>query len=778
MGSSASSAAPRAIQADLPSPDPLDPLWKSLFDASADAQIICRPDGVVEHLNAKAFDLLKSALAQQPGPSCVFDLVQQPAGAKLRNLLGRQPVSSDMLYSVSVALPGTIRGPVDLEITPLLAGHTLIVFKDTSRRLRLESHVRRLITAIDATPEVFFITDADFKLAFVNPAFQITTGYPIEEVLGRTDEFLRAPFEIEKVRLYLDGVTQGREWIGELTNVRRDGAHYQVETNISPIFDLAGRFMGYVTSERDITPRLKLQNELRLERDFIQSILWSLDGAIYTVDREFRLTHANEGWRRMPVEHAGLNFEGPPVIGRQLLTCVPEIGRQAELEFAFREVLDKGQAQENSFVSPDGRHWLMKISPWVHAQEVRGLICSITDQTHFHELQNQLFQSQKMEIIGTLAAGVAHDFNNLLQAIRGNVSLVLLQTSEDSNLRHWAEQINVAACRAADIAHQLLSFSRESKEKRAVLNLNEVLEEASQLARRTLRANILLDLVPSPEPLFVKVDSTRASQALLNLCVNAQDAMPGGGRLTLKNAMRKLTSEQSARSGISPAQEFACCSVTDTGSGIAPETLPRIFEPFFTTKEKGKGTGLGLAIVHRVMQEAGGFVELESSLGDGTTFHLFFPIANEQPAISEQNLRQPLAHGTGRVLVVDDLDLLRDFTKNFLEAAGLTVLVAARGDEALSALEQAQEPVDILFTDYSMPGMNGIELIEQVSVRWPKIRSVLASGYLDETVQKRLEDFNVSVLSKPYDMQDAAALIIRLLTSPASVTPEAASLQP
>jgi two-component system cell cycle sensor histidine kinase/response regulator CckA len=176
------------------------------------------------------------------------------------------------------------------------------------------------------------------------------------------------------------------------------------------------------------------------------------------------------------------------------------------------------------------------------------------------------------------------------------------------------------------------------------------------------------------------------------------------------------------------------------------------------------------------MQEAGGFVELESSLGDGTTFHLYFPIANEQPAISEQNLRQPLAHGTGRVLVVDDLDLLRDFTKNFLEAAGLTVLVAARGDEALSALEQAQEPVDILFTDYSMPGMNGIELIEQVSVRWPKIRSVLASGYLDDTVQKRLEDFNVSVLSKPYDMQDAAALIIRLLTGPAAVTPETASL--
>jgi PAS domain S-box-containing protein len=644
-------------------------------------------------------------------------------------------------------------------------------FKDARQRLRLEDHIARLITAIDATPEVFFITDADRRLTFVNPAFQIATGYSFEEVIGRTDAFLRAPAEKEKVQCYLEAVAQGREWSGELTNVRRDGTAYQVESNISSIFDRAGRFMGYVASERDITPRLRLQNELRLERDFIQSILASLDGAIYTLDREFHLTHANEGWRRMPAEHGGIRFEGCPVMGKPLLDSVLDAGRRTELEFAFREVLDQGRPQENSYVSPDGRHWLMKISPWIHADEVRGLICSIGDQTHYHELQNQLFQAQKMEIIGTLAAGVAHDFNNLLQAIRGNVSLVLLQTPEDSNLRHWAEQINVAASRAADISHQLLSFSRESNGKQGVLDLNQIIEEAGQLARRTLRADISLELVPATEPLCVKVDSTRASQALLNLCVNAQDAMPRGGHLRLTNAIAKLTPEQFARHGISAAREFACCSVADTGSGIPREIVPRIFQPFFTTKEKGKGTGLGLAIVQRVMQEAGGFVEVQSTVGVGTTFHLYFPVAHESPACSPGQSHPPLAHGTGRVLIVDDLDLLRDFTRNFLETAGLTVLVASQGSEALTVLEETPEPVDILFTDYSMPGMNGVELIERVSARWSKIRLVLASGYLDEAVRKKLDSLNVSVLSKPYEMQDAAELIIRLL--PASGDGEA-----
>ncbi|HEY9175957.1 MAG TPA: PAS domain S-box protein [Verrucomicrobiae bacterium] len=737
--------------------------WKSFFEVSEDAQVVCRADGLILYINPSAARLFRLSPDQAEGRASIYHGVTPLVHKKLQAALGPHRARFQLLHGVLTVAEGTPRRLTDLEITSFPDDLALLTFKDATPRMRLESHVQRLITAIDATPDVFFLTDADYRLMFVNPAFHATTGHGIEEVLGHTDEFLRAPGDQPKVRAYLDAVSRGREWKGELLNIRRDGTTYHVEATISPISDMTGRFIGYVACERDITPRKRLEDELRVERDFVHSILHSLDGAIYTLDREFRLTHANDGWRRLPAEHAGIRLSGPPQIGRRLLEFVPDSERQAELSAAFLEVLQTGRPRDDVYQSKDGRHWLTRVSPWIHAQEVRGLICNVTDQTHYHELQDQLFQAQKMEIIGTLASGVAHDFNNLLQAIQGNTALVLLQTAQDSNLRHWAEQINVAAARAADITQDLLSFSRESEEKRTVLDLNQVMEETVALARRTLRGNVLLELSPHAAPLRVKVDSTRASQTLLNLCVNAQDAMPYGGRLTLSGAVVSLTPEQSARHGITPVGEFARCSVADTGTGIPPEVLGRIFEPFFTTKEKGKGTGLGLAIVQRVVKEAGGFVEVDTILGGGTTFHLYLPLVAEAVTAPPAPALQELPHGSGRVLVVDDLDLLRDFTKTFLEASGLTVEVAVDGPSALEVLERATTPMDILFTDYSMPGMNGIQLMEIVAQRWPHMRLILSSGYLDDEAQERVGRLNAHLLAKPYEMREASDLIMSLL---------------
>lgn len=737
--------------------------WKRFFDGSEDAHIVCRPDGIAEQINPRAARQFKLNREIAEGSFCLFDALSPPADRKLCEALKRQRVHPDTLHSVVMLVDGVEHGLADIEIAPLGGDYTLITFKDAARRMRLESHVNRLVTAIDATPEVFFITDAEFRITFVNPAFHLVTGYSIETVLGRTDEFLRDASEQEKVRAYQEQVVQGREWIGELQNTRSDGSTYPVETTISPISDILGQFIGYVACERDITCRKQLESDLRVERDFIRSILHSLDGAIYSLDRQFCLTHANDGWRQMPAEHGGIRLAGPPQMGRPLLDYVPDEARRAELNFAFQEVLNTGGPQENRFHAPDGRHWLLRISPWIYDEQVRGLICTVADQSRYHELQSQLFQAQKMEIIGTLAAGVAHDFNNLLQAIRGNTSLVILQTEEDSELRYRAEQINLAAARAADITRQLLAFSRDSEEKKTVLDLNQVIQEAGQLARRTLRSNVDMQLVPASGPIPVKVDLTRANQALLNLCVNAQDAMPEGGTLTLANGVVRIAPEVAEWHGVTADLEFARCTVSDTGTGIPPEVLPRIFDAFFTTKETDKGTGLGLSIVKRVMQEAGGFADVETGLGRGTSFHLYFPIAQDQLGSVTPASHQPLAHGTGCVLVVDDLDLLRDFTQTFLEAAGLTVLVASSAPAAIELLEKESGTVDILFTDYNMPGMNGIELIEHVAARWPGIRPVLASGYLNGPTQNRLVALKARVLFKPYEMQEAANVIIGLL---------------
>ncbi len=758
-----------AVAEPLPDTDllaeapPFAEWWKGFFEASEDAQVVCRANGLILNLNPSAARLFRLVPAQAEGRVSILKSVNPVVHKKLLTALGPRRARFQLFHGVLTIAEGSPRRLTDLEITAFPDDLALLTFKDATPRMRLESHVQRLITAIDATPDVFFLTDADYRIMFVNPAFHCATGHGIEEVLGQTDEFLRAQCENQKVRAYLDAVSQGREWKGELLNVRRDGTTFFVESTISPISDMAGRFIGYVACERDITPRKRLEDELRVERDFVHSILHSLDGAIYTLDREFRLTHANDGWRRLPTEHAGIRLNGPPQVGRQLLEYVPDSSRQAALSAAFLEVLQTGRPRDDAFQDLNGRHWLIRISPWIHAKEVRGLICNVTDQTHYHELQDQLFQAQKMEIIGTLAAGVAHDFNNLLQAIQGNTALVLLQTTQDSNLRHWAEQINVAAARAADITQEILSFSRESEEKRTVLDLNKVVEETVALAKRTLRGNVLLEVLPHRAPLRVKLDATRASQALLNLCVNAQDAMLYGGRLTITTAQVRLTPEQSAKHGIAPVSEFARCSVADTGTGIPAEILARIFEPFFTTKEKGKGTGLGLAIVQRVVKEGGGFVEVDTVPNGGTTFHLYLPVVADAVSATPAPPVQQLQRGSGRVLVVDDLDLLRDFTKSFLEASGLTVDVAVDAPSAIKFLESNSTPIDILFTDYSMPGMNGIELMEIVARRWPHMRLILSSGYLDEQAMERVSGLNAHLLAKPYEMSEASNLVMSLL---------------
>jgi PAS domain S-box-containing protein len=753
------------VEKILPKRESTSRWWWALFNASEDAQIVCRADGIAQHINPEAVRLFKPKIDSDECEFSIFKILPSPANHKLERILNSRAPRVETIHSVIIALDNLPSSLMDLEIVPLEDGFTLLVFKDATRRLRLESHVQRLITAIDATPDVFLVTDADLRITYVNPAFQSATGYGIEEVLGRSDEFLRAPAEQEKVRAYLDHVSQGREWIGEFTNVRRNGETYQVESTISPISDIAGRFMGYVVCERDITMRNQLQDALRMERDFVQSILQSLEGAIYTLDCEFRLTHANEGWRQLPAEHGGIRLAGAPEIGRALLDHISDSARRTELQSVFQEVINSGNAQSNYFHAADGHYWVIKISPWMDGIQVRGLICSVEDQTHNHELQNQLFQSQKMEIIGTLAAGVAHDFNNLLQVIIGYTTLILTEAEAGSPLRLGLEKINMAAVRATEITQQLLSFSRATDEKCVVLDLNKIIKESGQLARCSLRSNVTIEIQPAPKPIPVKMDSTRASQALLNLCVNSQDAMPDGGRLSLKNDVVKLSSDLASRYKLQSGELYARCSVSDTGCGISPHLLPRIFQPFFTTKEAGKGTGLGLPIVQRVAQEAGGFIEVDSVLNEGTTFHLYLPLASEEITPVAAPRQTSLAQGKGRVLVVDDVDLVRDLARKFLEMAGLTVLVANSGQEALRILENTIEPVDILFTDYNMPGMNGIELMEQVAARWPKIKFILASGYLDETTHACVERCNASLISKPYVIHDAMKIIMQKLAA-------------
>lgn len=746
----------------VPAADTHAAWWRSVFDASEDAQIICSSDGRVRDLNRRAAQLF----GVTNGDACHLSILESlsgPTGKRVVEIFERRKRHAETLSAVTLlSSSGFPRLVIDLVVTPLTSELFLLTIKDAGQRWRMESHTQRLIAALDSTPDVFFLTDAEMRLTFVNSAFQNVTGHTIEEALGRTADFLRAPKQNARISEYLARVQEGEDWAGELINQRADGTLYHVEAVISPIHDRNGRLLGYVACERDLSQKRQLQQELLRERNFANSIINCIDSAIYTMDREFRVTHVNEGWKRFPQQHGWLALRSAPMTGDNFLEYIDGVANAGEIRRHLESVLATQRASEFHVAGPGNKQWLVTISPLTHDNVATGLIYNVTDQTKFHELQNQLYQAQKMETIGSLAAGIAHDFNNLLQVIRGNLTLLSEDKSraEDERFQHIEE----AAVRAAEITDQLLSFSRVSDEKLIVFDFNKIIKEVAQLARRSMRGNINLKVNPARQPLKVRMDANRAHQLLLNLVVNGQDAMPAGGHLSLTSCATRLTPQQAQKCGATTDDLFVRCSVSDTGEGIPAEILHRIFDPFFTTKETGKGTGLGLSIVHNVVRQSGGFLEVTSEVGEGATFDVYLPLVEAELAADAQKPTAAPRRGSGRILVVEDLDLVRDFTQAFLNSAGYEASLASHGAEALEILQREGGAFDLVFTDFNMPGMSGLELIQEIARRHPSMRFILASGYLDEGERQRIVNTTgARILKKPYNVRDATALIHEVL---------------
>ena len=738
--------------------------WSRLFDHSDDAQFVCRASGEIIRLNRKAVRLFERDPAVDGPEIHLGEIVGAEVAHQILPLFQSHATGSETLPDVPIEREGRPALLAELTVANLGDGCWLLTVRDVGRRHRMESHVQRLVTAMDSTPDVIYLTDTDGKITFVNCAFQTTTGYSIEEALNRPLSFLRAPTEAARITEYSAHLRSGLEWRGELLNRCRDGRTYPVDVTFSPVFTPRGELLGHAGYERDISAQRALQRELELRHDFVRSIINSIDAAIYTLDRDFCLTDVNDGWQKLPPEHGSLCLSGAPLPGKPLLDYVPDEARRRELKELLTGVLQTQDSKELQSATPDGRHWAVKISPWTHAGVVKGLIYAVTDQTSFHQLQAQLFQAQKMETLGALAAGVAHDFNNLIQVMLGNTGLLLLETHLPAVWINGLQQIDAAAKRAAEITRQLLSFSRPGADHAESFELNQFLRETAQLARRSLHSRVNIHFDPCPAPLFVKMDTTRTHQMVLNLCVNAQDAMPNGGTLTISTTPVALNPQQSTRTGKPVGTVFVRCSVSDTGTGIPAEVLPKIFEAFFTTKGAGKGTGLGLSIVHSAATEAHGFVEVESELGRGTTFHIYLPAAEGTAKAPAKEAPKPARRGTGCILIVDDEESIRTFSQRLLKSAGFEVHLARDGEDALDQLTRGECKPNLILTDYHMPNMSGIELIRRASVLQPDLKFVLVSGYLDDDTRQMVRDeLQARILNKPYHLSEAVDLMLELL---------------
>ncbi|MFO0762794.1 MAG: response regulator [Byssovorax sp.] len=385
-------------------------------------------------------------------------------------------------------------------------------------------------------------------------------------------------------------------------------------------------------------------------------------------------------------------------------------------------------------------------------------------------LQAQLAQAQKMEVVGRLAGGVAHDFNNLLTVINGTAELVLSDLAKDDPLREEIEQIFGAGNQAARLTRQLLAFSRRQLLAPVAVNLATHLQGTARMLRRVIGEDIelVVQVDPSLEPIFV--DPGQLEQVVLNLAVNARDAMPAGGALTIETERRAIDSPAAAQLLSLAPGDYVMLRVSDTGAGMSEDTLGRIFEPFFTTKPQGKGTGLGLATVHGIVTQSGGAVRVRSELGRGTTFELFFPRAPEAKPSPAATISVKPEKGSETILLVEDEAALRSISGRILRSAGYEVLLAADAQEALSLLEQPGAQVHMLFTDLVMPGLSGPELVLKVAALRPEIRVLFASGHGDDPrLEQLVQSSHAQFLAKPYSMTSLTQKVRAVLDMPPEI---------
>jgi signal transduction histidine kinase/ActR/RegA family two-component response regulator len=386
------------------------------------------------------------------------------------------------------------------------------------------------------------------------------------------------------------------------------------------------------------------------------------------------------------------------------------------------------------------------------------------------ELQTQLLQSQKMEAVGRLAGGVAHDFNNMLAVINGYAELLLMRWGPNSPDRGPTEEILRAGQRAAALTRQLLAFSRKQITAPQVLDLAEAVLQTQKMLRRLIGEDIELVTLPEPDTGRVLADPAQLDQLLVNLAMNARDAMPSGGKLTIRVSRAELARTHVGYPDAVPAGRYALLEISDTGCGMHLDTINHVFEPFFTTKPVGQGSGLGLATVHGTLKQNGGFIQVQSELGNGTSFRIYLPALPDE-ARPERSAPGPASHqGTETILLVEDEEMLRGLLKNVLEARGYTVLQAAHGEEAIRVCERRGSEIRLLLTDVVMPVKSGRELADWVRAHHPHIRLLYMSGYTEDAVLRHgVEADGAHFIQKPFATDALAQKVRQVLDAPATV---------
>ncbi len=628
-----------------------------------------------------------------------------------------------------------------------MAGTITDITDRKSAEEQLRATQKLLRAMLDHTPAIVYAKDLNGRYLFVNRRHEQMFGRANADMIGKSDDELFPGQQIAASRAHDHEVFATLKVVECEETAVRDGRLHTYLSVKFPLLDSCGQPFGVCGIATDISDRKEVEEKLRELTDRLQAIVRASPVPIIAIDPDGMVNMWNPAAERI------FGWNEGEVIG----SPVPFVPDDKWEEFrTLRDRVLRGESLFQVEVQrrrKDGRRIVVNLSaaPLRDREgRIHGIMALLEDVTERKRLEEQLRQASKMEAIGRLAGGVAHDFNNMLTAIRGYSELLIQDLPEGHRKRRQAEEILKAAERAASLTQQLLAFSRRQVIQPKTVDLNALLTNLMGMLRRVIGEDIQLVAHLAPGLWPVTADPGQLEQVVLNLAVNARDAMPQGGVLTIETAnVREVMAGKGGHDAGSPG--VVQLTVRDTGTGMDAETLARIFEPFFTTKELGRGTGLGLATVYGIVQQSGGTITADSEPGRGTTFTLRFPCA--QLPVADRRAHDDQAEvftGSETILVVEDEPFVRRYLMELLAGQGYDVLEAASGAEALARSEACSRPIHLLLTDVVMPEMNGRQLAERLVTKRPEMRVLFMSGYTDDAVLRHgVQNRGTAFIQKP-----------------------------
>jgi two-component system cell cycle sensor histidine kinase/response regulator CckA len=743
--------------------------FEPFFDLSQDLLSILGPDGQFVRVNSsfeRELGWSREALAGRPFISLIHDNDAAATAAHLRNLRTDAPRPFDTL--IRDAAGGYRRArwsgsKPDAET--FLVGR----LADEARKSSGPAHLAAQVLGELASHISDFLWVRDAKtgtLLYLNDVWERITGQRVN-VGDHYKEFFKSthPGDIDTARIHSDEAARAGGYDQIVRAIDTHGAIRWMRVRTFPVRDTSGDVYRIVGIAEDVTELKHAEEALRRSEQRFRSLIEHSSDLILLVDASRRFSYLSP------------SFES--ALGYRVDDWIDRSGR----DLVWPDDAPIADALHDQILGSPGvpMPWQVRVrhadgtSRWLEGTSanhladpaIAAVIVNCRDVTERKRMEAQFIQAQKMESIGRLAGGVAHDFNNLLTAIKGNISLALLDMQTVDPLYEYLTSVDEAADSAASLTRQLLTFSRKQIISPKVINLNQVLTHVHKLLARLIGEDIALEMFAAADLAQVRLDRSQAEQVLINLAVNARDAMPNGGRLTIETANIDLDQEYARRHPYVQPGAYVMLAVSDTGMGMRDEVRAHLFEPFFTTKESGSGTGLGLSMVYGAVKQNGGHIEVYSEAGHGATFKIFLPAVDLPPDAAVESTSEPRPRGNETIVLVEDEEHVRSIASLMLRRQGYTVHAYSDGLAAISGVESMAGRLDLVITDVVMPRMNGQVLTQRLQQLRPSIRVLFTSGYTANViVQHGVLKEGVEFLAKPYSLERLARRVREVLDKP------------